>query len=213
MMKLGLFGAACVITLMLDIGIVTRTAGKTAQNEQTQADLTNFQSYLEAHKPGKKWQIGPARIDSEEIRRAYENLRFYYVFSSPPTPPGAALPELLEEYELKLDKYQKEFISLTVRIDAQGRITPHYEVDYNMGMMRVTTDEDAKICAAAILSLHSSDNVGPGVISAKEITVAKSENGWSCSVDRENEFQGEVYFDKDGKCTSVTKTYTGTPPP
>jgi len=124
---------------MLNFGIATRTAGQNAQAEQTGADLTKFRNYLEEIKPGKKWQTGPALMDSEEIRKAYYGkLRFYYVFSSPPTPPGAPLPELLDEYEQKLEVYQKQFISLTIKIDEHGSITPLYEEeDYNLGMMRV----------------------------------------------------------------------------
>jgi len=210
-MKLGLFGVACVIALMLDFGIATRTAGQNAQDEQTKADFAKFQSYLEENKPGKKWQTGPARMDSEEIRKAFGNARFYYVFSSPPLPPGAPLPELIDEHQQKLEVYQKQFISLTMRIDEEGKITPlHEEEDYNLGMMRVTNDEDAKICAAAVLSLYSSDDrVAPGLVAAKEVTVTRSESGWSCSVHRENAFEGEVIFDKEGKIVSVTKTYAG----
>ena len=210
-MKLGLFGAACVIALMLDFGMATRTAGKNAQDAQTMADLAKFQSYLEENKPGKKWQTGPALMDSEEIRKAFEKARFYYVFSSPPMPPGAPLPELLDEYNQRVEEFQKQFISLTIKIDEQGKITPlHEEEDYNQGMMRVTTDEDAKICAAAILSMYSSDpRVGPGIVTAKEVAVTKTEKGWSCSVIRENAFQGTVLFDSDGKIVSATKTYMG----
>jgi hypothetical protein len=202
------------MALMLDFGITTCTAGKNTQDELTRADFAKFQSYLEENKPGKKWQTGPARMDSEEIRKAYEKLRFYYVFSSPPPPPGAALPELIEEHQRMMDVYQKQFISLIIGIDEQGRIRLfHEEEDYNPGMMRVATDEDAKICAAAILSLYSSDDrVGPGIVSAKEVAVTRSEKGWSCSVNRENAFQGEVIFDSDGKCVSVTKTYMGPTP-
>jgi len=211
MMKLGLFVVACVMALMLDFGIATRTAGKNAQDAQTLADFAKFQSYLEENKPGKKWQTGPARMDSEEIRKAFGNARFYYVFSSPPLPPGAPLQELIDEHQHKMDVYQKEFISLTMRIDEQGKMTPlHEEEDYNLGMMRVATDEDAKICAAAVLSMYSSDDrVGPGIVAAKEVTVTRTENGWSCSVHRENAFQGEVIFDKEGKLVSATKTYAG----
>jgi hypothetical protein len=213
MMKLGLYGAACVIALMLNFGIATRTAGKNAQDEQTGADLTKFRNYLEEIKPGKKWQIGPARMDSEEIRKAFGTLRFYYVFSSPPLPPGAPLQELLEEHERKMEEYQKQFISLTIKIDEQGKITPLYEAEnYNPGMMRVTTDEDAKICAAAILSLYGSDRVGPEIVAAKEVAVTRSEKGWSCSVLRENAFRGEVLFDRDGKCVSMMKAYVGSLP-
>jgi hypothetical protein len=210
-MKLGLFGVACVIAVMLDFSIATRTAGKNAQDAQTMADFAKFQSYLEENKPGKKWQTGPARMDSEEIRKAFGNARFYYVFSRPPLPPGAPLPELLEEHQRRMEVYQKEFISLTMRMDEEGRMTPlHEEEDYNLGMMRVTNDEDAKICAAAILSLYSSDDrVSPGIVSAKEFTVTRSENGWTCAVHRENAFQGEVVFDKEGKLVSATKTYAG----
>jgi hypothetical protein len=123
------------------------------------------------------------RIDSEEIRKAYKKQRFYYVFSSPPLPPGAPLPDLLEEYQRKLVEYQKQFISLTISIDEQGRITPYHKAeDYNLGLMKITTDEDAKIAAAAILSLYGSDRVGPGSVAAKEVTLTRGEKGWSCSV-------------------------------
>jgi hypothetical protein len=214
MMKLGLFGVACLIALMLDFGTVTRTAGKNAQDEKTMADFTKFRNYMEEFKPGKKWQTGPAPMDSEEIRKAYEKLRFYYVFSSPPMPPGADLPELHEEYARKMEEHQKQFVSLTMKIDEQGRMTPIYKAeDYNLGLMRVTTDDDARICAAAILSLYCSDSVRPEIVTAKEVAVTGSEKGWSCSVYRENAFRGEVVFDKDGKCVSMTKEYEGSVPP
>ena len=214
MMKLGLFGAAFVIALMLNFCIATCTAGKNAQDEQMKADFTKVRNYIEEIEPGKKWQTGPALMDSAEIRKAFGKQRFYYVFSSPPMPPGAPLQELLDEYERKKKAYQEEYISLTMSIDEQGKITPlHEEEDYNLGMMRVTTDEDAKICAAAILSMYSSDpRVGPGIVTAKEVSVTKTESGWSCSVLRENAFQGTVVFDSDGKVVSATKTYLGPMP-
>lgn len=210
MMRLGLYGAACVIALMLNFGIATRTPGRNAQNEQIRADLTRFRNYMEEIKPGKKWQSGPTPMDSEEIRKAYGKARFYSVYSSPPLPPGAPLPELVEEYKQKMDVYQKQFVSLTIRIDEQEKMTPLDEAeDYNLGLMRITTDDDARIGAAAILSLYGSDRVGPGIVTAKEVTVARSGNGWTCSVFRENAFQGEVVFDKDGKFVSVKKEYAG----
>src|SRR5262245_49388465 len=215
MMQLGLYGAACVIALMLNFGIATRTGGKNAENQQTQiaADLTRFRSYMEEIKPGKKWQSGPTPMDSAEIRRAYGKARFYSVYSSPPMPPGAPLPDLLKEYEEKMDVYQKQFVSLTIKIDELETMTSLYEpVDYNQGLMRVTTDDDARICAAAILSLYSSDRVGPEIVTAREVTVTRTENGWSCGVFRENAFRGEVVFDKDGKVVTVTKVYAGPMP-
>src|SRR5262245_55890393 len=161
MMQLGLYGAACVIALMLNFGIVTHTAGRNAQNEQLRADLTRFQNYMEEIKPGKKWQSGPTPMDSAEIRMAYGQARFYSVYSSPPMPPGAPLPGLLEEYKRKMDEHRKEFVSLTMRIDEHERMAPlNVAEDYNQGLMRVTTDEHARISAAAILSVYCAERVG-----------------------------------------------------
>ncbi|HEY6402190.1 MAG TPA: hypothetical protein VI479_12315 [Blastocatellia bacterium] len=141
---------------------------------------------------------------------AYGKARFYSVYSSPPLPPGAPLPELLEEYQRKMDEYQKQFVSLTIRINDLEAMTSLYEAaDYNQGLMRVTTDDDARICAAAILSLYGSDHVGPEIVTAKEVTVTRTEDGWSCSVVRENAFRGAVVFDRDGKVVSMTKAYIG----
>jgi hypothetical protein len=213
MMQLGLYGAACVMALMLNFGIVTRAAGKNAQNEQVRADLTRLRNYMEEFKPGKKWQSGPTPMASEEISRAYGKARFYSVYSSPPTPPGAPLPELLEEYKQKMDEYQKQFISMTIRIDEQESMAPLYEAnDYSQGLMLVTTDDDARIAAAAVLSLCITDHLVPEIVTAKEVTVTRSENGWSCSVFRENAFRGEVVFDKEGRCVSMTKVYVGPMP-
>jgi hypothetical protein len=210
MMQIGLYIAACAIALMLNFGIVTNTTGKNAQNERLRADLARFQNYMEEIKPGKKWQSGPTPMVSEEISKAYGQARFYSVYSSPPLPPGAPLPELLEEYERKKKEHQEQFISLTMRIDAQDRMASLYEaVDYNQGLMRVATDDDARIAAAAVLSVYCAERVGPEIVSAKEVTVTRTENGWSCSMFRENAFRGAVVFDRDGKVVSVTKVYAG----
>jgi len=197
---------------MLNFGMATSMGAENAENQQTQiaADLTRFRNYMEEVKPGKKWQSGPIPMDSEEIRMAYGKARFYSVYSSPPLPPGAPLPELLAAYEQKMNDYHKQFISMTIRIDEQETMAPLYEAqDYNQGLMRVTTDDYARICAAAIMSLYSADRVRPGIVTAKEVTVIRSENGWTCSVFRENAFRGSVVFDKDGKCVSMTKVYAG----
>ncbi|MBO0861362.1 MAG: hypothetical protein J2P21_23310 [Chloracidobacterium sp.] len=213
-MRFGLYSAACVMALMLNVGIIITSAnGKNFQNPQIAADLTRLQNYIQDIKPGKKWHSGPTPMDSEEIRLAYGKARFYSVYSSPPMPPGAHLPELVEEFERKMDEYRNQFVSMTIKIDETESMAPLSGAeDYNQGLMRVTTDDDARICAAAILSLYASDRVGPGIVSAKEVTVTRTENGWSCSVFREKAFRGAVVFDKDGKCVSMTKVYAGPTP-
>ena len=215
-MRFGLYGAACLMALMLSFGAGARTAGVNSQDRQAQiaADITKLRSYMEGMQPGKKWQSGPTPMDSEEIRLAYGKRRFYSIYSSPPMPPGAPLEELLEEYQRKLKEYREQFVSMTIGIDEQDVVTSLYGAeDYNQGLMRVTTDDEARICAAAILSLHYAEYVRPQIVTAKEVTVRKTDNGgWSCSVFRENAFQGEVVFDSDGKVVSATKAYIGPMP-
>src|SRR5262245_40099152 len=128
MMQHGLYGAAFVIAIMLNFGIATRTGGKNAENQQPQiaADLTRVRNYMEEIQPGKKWQTGPTLMDSAEIRMAFGKARFYSVYSSPPLPPGAPLPELLAEFKQKMDEHQKQFISMTIRIDERETMAPLY---------------------------------------------------------------------------------------
>jgi len=116
------------------------------------------------------------------------------------------MPTLLEEYKQKTDEHQKQFISMTVRIDAQENMASLHEAnDFNQGLMRIATDDAARVAAAAILSLYTSHRAGLGIVSAKEITVTKDQDGWKCVMFRKNAFQGEVVFDKDGKVVSVKK--------
>ncbi len=179
-------------------------------SERTKEDLAAFKSYLEKKAAEKKWQTGPARIDSDEVRKSYEKRRFYYVFSAPPLPPGANTPEVQKAYQQRLEEFRKNYISLTVSIDDQGKIAL---ADYNQGLMKIKTDEDAQTAAAAILSLHASERVGPGPVAAKDVTVTKSEKGWSCRVVKRNAYQGSVTFDAAGKYTGVSKIYAGPLPP
>jgi hypothetical protein len=196
------------------LGATAAAADKDDSAGQTKADLASFQGYLEKNYAGKKWQAGPAHIDGEAVRAAYGGRRFYYVFSSPPLPPGANVPALQEAYRRNLADFQKNFISLTVAIGAEDKVVPFKEpADFNQGLMKVAGDDDAATAAAAILSLYGSDRVGPGAVAAKDVKVTKNDKGWSCQVQKLNAFQGTVSFNAEGKCTSVSKLYAGPLPP
>jgi hypothetical protein len=76
--------------------IVLLTTSVSADERGANADLVKVGSFLNKTFPKKKWQTGPTRIDTPEIRKAYPGARFYAVKSVPPLPPGAALPKLIE---------------------------------------------------------------------------------------------------------------------
>ncbi len=182
--------------------------------EQAKTDLASFRMYLEKQHPGKRWQTGPSPLTSEEIRRAYGTRRFYFVFSSPPLPPGANIQELIDAYRRKLVEFQKTALSLSVGFDDKNEIAPLTKPqDFNVGLMKVQSEDDARFAAAAVLSLYGSDRVGPSVVAAREVMVTKSPKGWTCTVERRNAFAGTALFDVAGKCTSVSKTYAGPVPP
>lgn len=189
-------------------GQTHNAANKEDDVRQPTDDLALFKSYLEKNYKDKKWQHGPTRIDSEAVRAAYGKRRFYYVRSSPPLPPGANLPDLIERYKRDLEEYRKgDFISLTVSIDEQARIMP--VGDYNLGLMKIGNDVDARTAAIAILSLAN-----PGSFpTAKNLQVTKNDQGWTCKQTIGGTGNDTVQFKPDGTCTGVSRTSLPTLPP
>jgi hypothetical protein len=182
------------------------SAGTASKTEASQGDMAAFHDHLVNNRLDIRWEGEPARLDSEEIRRAYGDRRFYFTFAVRPMPPGAALPELIAEYKQAMQVYQKHALRITVGIDNKGHAaTFRTAQDFNVGLMPVKTDEDARIAAAAILSLIGNDNVSPSVISSREVTVERTNAGWTCLVSRPRGFDGKVTFDPAGQCTSATK--------
>src|SRR5690349_2224992 len=73
----------------------------------TKQDLDAFRAYLEKEHPGKKWQRGPARLDSPALRAAYGDRRFSYVYSTPPLPPGANIGSVQEAHRRRVEEIRK----------------------------------------------------------------------------------------------------------
>ena len=182
-------------------------------SDLSQADAATFHEHLVKNQLHTRWEGPPNRIDSDEIRRAYGDRRFYFTFKAPPLPPGAQLPKLIERYNQAMEEHQKHALRITVGInDKQSADTFRTAQDFNLGLMPVKTDDDARIAAAAILSLIGNDQVYPAVISSREVNVTRTQAGWTCTVTRTREFDGRVEFDPSGHCTSATKNLNYVPP-
>lgn len=176
--------------------------------------LDLFRTYLKKTFPDKKWQQGPSLLDSPALRTAYPGQRFYFVYSTPPLPPGANLPSVQEAHRRQVEEIRKHYISVTVRVDRTGRVIPlRTPADYNGGLRKVASEDDARTAAAAILSLYGCDQVAPAAVDPKEIVVTRSDKGWSCQSKDSGLFRGTVSFDKEGHCTSISKVYSGPLPP
>jgi transposase len=182
------------------------------------ADVAKVEEYLAKNHPGKTWEDGPTRIDTEEVRAAYGKRRFYYVFSKPPgrrgggPPPGA---EILDQLREAQTQFEKERVSLTIGIDGQEGITEYRKgEDFSQGLPKIEDEADAKVAAAAVLSLFVADELGPRTVAAKDVTVDKDLSGRlarppHCSVAvgeaGKGGWRGEVFFDKDGKCIAAVR--------
>lgn len=198
-----------VVALILGSGTDSLFAATAA----SPADLSVFQDHLVRNQLATHWDGTPTRIESEEIRRAYGDRRFYFTFKAAPLPPGAQMPRLIESYKQAMQEYQKHSLRITVGIDSkQHAETFRTAEDFNLGLMPVKTDDDARIAAAAILSLMGDDQVHPGAISAREVSVTRTQSGWTCLVTRSRAFDGKVIFDSSGRCTSATKNLNYIPP-
>ena len=100
--------------------LATRAADDDAEATRTREGLTAFRAYLTKHHPDKKWQAGPARLDSAAVQAAYGKLRFYHVFSSPPLPPGANIKSVQEAYRNRVADIRTNYVSVAVRAWARG---------------------------------------------------------------------------------------------
>jgi len=196
-------------------GVVTSAllADPVTKPDLVQTDVATFRDHLVKNQLDLKWDGEPTRLDSEEIRRAYGARRFYFTFKAPPLPPGAAWPDLIERHKQAMAEYQKHSLRITVGIDnEQSAVTFQTAPDFNVGLMPVKTDDDARIAAAAILSLIGNDRVHPAVISAREVSVTGTRFGWSCRVKQAKGIDGTVVFVASGRCTSASKNLNYVPP-
>ena len=193
--------------MLLTVPLCLALAGFVRADDPTKDGLAAFKQYLEKNHKGKKWQTGPAQLDSKELQQAYPDQRFYYVYSAPPLPPGAPLPELIERHRRASEEFRKNYISLAVAVGKEGvRILSNKKEDLARGLIAVKSEDDAKAAAAAVLSLtfEGGHSLPPAVLKRDAVKVEKSDKGWTCQV-QQMALNGTVTFDADGKLTSVNK--------
>lgn len=202
----------CVILLISVIVLGTAVPAFSADRDATA--FTSIRNYLNATGLNARWQDGDLmRIDSAELRAAYPNRQFYFTFKAAPLPPGAVLPDLIARYKAQVAEYQKHSLRLTFALDASQNVVPVEKADdFNLGLMPVKSDADAKIAAAAILSLIGDDQVHPEAIGANEVTVTRTNSGWTCQVSRTRGFDGAVVLDSRGKVVGAKKVLNYVPP-
>lgn len=205
--------ATAAIVMILNALLLSSATATQNAEPMSSADAAAFLDYLQRHKLTAQWQGNPTPISSEEIRAAYPGQRFYYTYRRPPNPPGAATATLQQTYNEQLAEYRKHSLRLTVAIDAEGQLRAlRAPSDFNAGLAPVSTDESARVAAAAILSLVGDQHAAPGVISAREVAITRSNGGWVAVVMQPRGVTGKVEFDQHGRCVAITKRLNYSPP-
>ncbi len=200
----GLLALACVC-------IGGALLAKAAEQRQ-KGDLAIFQDFLKEKYKDKKWQIGPSPIETPELKQAFPNLRFYYVFTAPPARTGDLQAELkrLREEELKRKQGGKKegepWLSLTVAIDNQGKLQPLASpADFKKLLPAVNSHVEANTTAALILTLYPS-GTKPSRVLADDVSAIRDKDGWSCSFsNREVSYSGGVQFNPEGEVVAISK--------
>jgi hypothetical protein len=184
--------------LLASLLVATISPPARAEGTGEDQDLAAVRKFLATQYQGKTWEQGPLRLRNGAIDTAYPDWRFYYVFSSQQPAPRV------------------DWISVLMRVGREGRVT---EVSgagaTNEGLMRISGGEDAKVAAAAVMSL-SFGPFGPVLVSSGDVRVAPQNGGWYClatpgAAGRRKTHALEAVFDANGRCTSVSHRYTGGP--
>ena len=132
------------------------------------------------------WDSGPTRITNKSIQAAYPDSRFYYVLFSV-AGGGADTPKL----------------SHVLRLDKTGKVSIR---KHNDGLMKIGSVNEAKVAAAAVMSLATAINPhGPISVEANDVQVSRGDENWDCkAVKTGHAFR--VVFDKDGKYKDMNWT-------
>lgn len=153
----------------------------------------------EAFKNEPLAEIGETgRLTSEDLRSAYDGVRFYAV--------------KMKRFKLKAGNFNS---TLVVALPDGGE--PHFlkePADFNAGLRPVKSEAKAKTAAAAIVTLVPRD-VGLHIAEARQIDIdeARDFEGWVCTYEPTPNEIYEIRFNGAGECVMVSYKNEGGPKP
>jgi hypothetical protein len=202
--------AACCLAIFS--AVTTQAQGP--DSAVPQRDLNSFQSFLNSSGLASHWEGPPKPIDSDAIRAAYPDQRFYFTWKSKPVPPGAQLPGPQQRHAKAMEEHQKHSLQVTLGAGPDGEMQPFRNpADFNRGLIKVTDASRAATAGAAIISLLSDGGICPTPIAAADVKVtASADGGWNCRFEQPHGITATVRFDNDGHCVSASKALNYTPP-
>jgi hypothetical protein len=153
-------------------------AGDAAQEKDK--DVKAIKKFADMFK--KTWESGPTRLTNKAIEKAYPGYRFYYVFSS-----RAAR------------KADKSKTAQVFQLTEEGQAS---FLSQDRGLMKIRDVNDAKVAAAAVMSLSLGFDV-PIAVDANDVQASHNQQGWRCKANKKECFW-DVVFDRDGHLHSAS---------
>ena len=177
--------------------LVFMAAAVAPPGSASDAGLQAFRAWLDREHPGYGCDEGPAPFRNRTVEAAYPGRRFYYVLT----------------YTRGIPPPFQKALSLVAATDDGGRVIPFRAVSpqtYQRGLVRVSSKKDAKLAAAAVLTLASCDPGGRRWAYRPESFKAKKDSkGWRCSYRYDAHFESWVRFDRTG----ALQEFGGSAPP
>jgi hypothetical protein len=199
--------------LLLIVALVASSGGHAARADDA-VDLARVRAFVAANHQGKVWDVGPTRMATPELRAAYPRLRFYYVYSGRPMPPGANIEGMQRQYQKSVDAQRAMRLSLTMSVDERGEVRPLESVaDLDRGLTRPRTEEQRRSVAAAIASLQFVDFSGPQPMGVDAVTVVERDGQRRYVVTAPGQISVVVLFDSHGRCVAADAAFHGSLPP
>jgi len=196
--KMPCCGMGRTATILVAVTWMSCSAVASAAQRAPVEGLEVFKAWLDRAHPGYGRDEGPARFRNPIVDAAYGGRRFYYVLT----------------YTRGIPPPFRNGLSVVAHVDDNGIVTPldpTSAASYRPGLRKVSTANDARRAAAAVLILAMGD---PGArrwqFRENLFAVKKEKNGWVCSYRHGGErYISQVTFDRDGLLTAIK---SNTPP-
>lgn len=187
--------AGALLALWCCLSVTAPAVAAQAEDGAAAIEMTAFKAWLDSARAGYGCDEGPARFRNKTIESAYPARHFYYVLT----------------YARGIQPPFEHAITLVTEV-ASGQVRPIHPGSmegYRIGLMKVSSAQDARLAAAAVLVLASCGerrwSYEPSAFKAK-----KSHGGWVCTyVHGSPIYASRVTFDKSGRLASFE---VGAPP-
>jgi hypothetical protein len=173
------------------LGMLSGPAGAVDQGVVAH-ELSAFKAWLEHLHPGYGCDEGPAAFRNQTVDAAYGGRRFYYVLT----------------YTRGIAPPFQNSLSLVAHVSQVGevqRLDSSSPATFQPGLLKVSSAQDARRAAAAVLILAMGD---PGErrwrFSENLFSVKKSRKGWGCTYQHGDRYHtSQVTFDRHGALTAI----------